>query len=593
MSFWKQCLLWPFFLVCGLQAGIIFPSVPSFLLWGCAGVGGALSFGSYWKGWSVFLWVLGIGLMVGSLGFLRAQWIVDQKGNSFLGPLFSHGLEGDILSVKYRFPKVFVVLENLKGSTSSEEKDLRRSRLQGVEISIPCDSFIPSLFPGNRIRISFLKIVERKNYDLFEEKGIGWGEQEVPLSQLSIKEGGFGSFWGKQRQRLMFFLWDCFPLAVRGLALALITGEKSVLGASVKEDFSRAGLSHLLAISGLHLSLMAGIFFVWGRRILSFSSFLVVYTPLKKIVAGGAILLSFIYLKLAGSYPPAQRAFLMVSLGFLGILCQRKVSSFYTLSLAGFWMLLWDPQNLNRSDFQLSFLAVLGILRGVASRVSLPKEGASLWKRGFYRVQESFRPFLWVTGTTLPLTLLFFGSFPIYGFISNCVAVPFLGMLLMPSFVLMILGWPLWSILHLEGVWQEWVSGLLALLITWAHKVASWPGSTLYIPSFSPEVGWIGSWGIVGLCVGNLIGVPVLKKRFSPFIWGGLLSVVFVLCMGGLLWQEKMRRSRVWIEKNPTTGKVLRAYVREDGVLMVPDFSSKQIVRTLMQKTGTQKACLF
>lgn len=146
---------------------------------------------------------------------------------------------------------------------------------------------------------------------------------------------------------------------------AMILGEKSGLSQDLKDYFSRAGVSHLLCISGLHLSIIG--FF-------SYLIFLQCFRPFPEAVNRGwahktALALTLVpltsYAVLAGFSPATQRALIMASAFIIAILLERETDPINILALAGIFILALDPAALFSISFQLSFTAVAGLIAGM------------------------------------------------------------------------------------------------------------------------------------------------------------------------------------------------------------------------------------
>jgi len=133
-----------------------------------------------------------------------------------------------------------------------------------------------------------------------------------------------------------------------------ILGRRELLSQGLKDDFSRTGASHLLAISGLHVGIVAlVVFFLLKSFGLPHSARLIT-----------SIVFLFIYALICGMRPSIVRATVMFTVFALGFFFKRRVSLFNSLALAGFVCLLIRPQWLFTVGFQLSFLATLSIIAG-------------------------------------------------------------------------------------------------------------------------------------------------------------------------------------------------------------------------------------
>src|SRR5690606_7180334 len=110
-------------------------------------------------------------------------------------------------------------------------------------------------------------------------------------------------------------------------AAAIVTGERRAMSKETVENLRRTGLAHVIAISGLHMALAAGLFFVGLRVVLSqFTGFAQAF-PTKKIAAFGALLTAFSYLLISGAQVSAERAFMMMAIMLVAVMLDRPAIS--------------------------------------------------------------------------------------------------------------------------------------------------------------------------------------------------------------------------------------------------------------------------
>ena len=250
-----------------------------------------------------------------------------------------------------------------------------------------------------------------------------------------------------------------------GLVGAMTLGDRSHLQRSVRQQFSAVGASHVLALSGLHLSILY--FF------LSF-----VFYPFRRRLFFNVILLSsiWVYAYAVGMSASITRAAIMLSLITLSTMMLRKASPVNNLSLSAILILLFSPSSVYDIGFQLSFAAVLFI-------IILYKP---LFRLMPFRLRRNrFVAFVWsmvcisfvAQMGTAPLVAHYFHIFPVYFLLSNFVVVP--------AAYIIIGG----TIIYLLHVFPATVSMLLDTVVdTMLHLVrliASLPGATVTGISFS------------------------------------------------------------------------------------------------------------
>ncbi len=213
---------------------------------------------------------------------------------------------------------------------------------------------------------------------------------------------------------------------------ALVVGDRSGIDDSLRDAFNRAGMGHLLAISGLHVGIVASFFFLFFSRLLSFSR-----TVLDKAwVYKGAALLCLapviFYGLIAGMSPSTQRAVLMVVVFLSAILIERENDPANTLAIAALLILIADPPALFGVSFQLSFGAVAAILFGFKSFSNLLRgeDGkTSTWKK----LVAFFMTSIFAITGTLPLVMYYFNQFSLIGPAANFVLVPLVGYVAVPA----------------------------------------------------------------------------------------------------------------------------------------------------------------
>jgi competence protein ComEC len=205
-----------------------------------------------------------------------------------------------------------------------------------------------------------------------------------------------------------------------GLLTALAVGDRSGISDDQWRVLRATGTSHLVAISGLHVGLVAGLVFFLIRRLWR-ASFLLLRCPAPSAAAAGAILAAAGYAALAGFSVPTQRALVMVVAGLLPIILRRRtvVGNAWAWALAG--VLLFDPLAPLSAGFWLSFSAVALILFAMGGRL---RAGGLWWRWG--RVQ-------WVAALGLaPMVISFFGELSLSAPLANLFAVPWVGLVVVP-----------------------------------------------------------------------------------------------------------------------------------------------------------------
>ncbi len=282
-------------------------------------------------------------------------------------------------------------------------------------------------------------------------------------------------------------------LGQRNAALfcALILGERQGIDPPLREAFNVSGLGHLLAVSGLHIGLVAWtVFFIfkWG---LSRSSRLILSTDIRKWSAFLTFFPVIGYTLLAGCRVSSQRAMIMVLAYLLSIILGREKEVWSTLALAGLAILFLDPGAIFTPSFQLSFIAVTGILwltpailGKLANRKRTPSEKHFItgsvfgYVTGLAAVSFSALYFL------LPITAYYFHRIPLVSIPANLTTIPILGLWVLPSGFLSVLILPFSS--HLASLclgFSTWGLNIMMKLVNfWASF--SWASIWVFTPNF-------------------------------------------------------------------------------------------------------------
>lgn len=257
-----------------------------------------------------------------------------------------------------------------------------------------------------------------------------------------------------------------------GLAKALLIGDRQDVPKTTIQSIREAGLAHLLAISGLHIAMVAGLFFVVLRKALALSPHLALHYPLKKWAAILAWIAAIGYFLISGQTLPTIRAILMASLVFLAILIDRSVITLRSVALAAIFILLLSPEQVFSVSFQLSFAAVLALVSYYhfhSERFIAETRLQKIW-HGFVGIAISSALASFVT---LPIVLYHFGAVALYGVLGNLVAIPLMSFFVMPLLVLSLLSMPF----GFEGIFLPLADIFLNFFVTWADWVANLPYS--------------------------------------------------------------------------------------------------------------------
>jgi len=210
---------------------------------------------------------------------------------------------------------------------------------------------------------------------------------------------------------------------------SLITGKKEAVSYDLQDLFSKTGISHLLAISGLHLSIVSLLFFIVFYRVLSFWPRLAI-SGLSKKIAGILSLVPLIaYAIFTGFSPSTQRALIMIVVLLFSFVSEREKDIVSSLSVAGILILTVDSAALFSISFQLSFMAVVFILGGlsVLKKYSLIQKNNMVTRMGLMCYVTLFASL-----GTFPLTAHYFNMVSFIALISNLLFIPVIGFVVLP-----------------------------------------------------------------------------------------------------------------------------------------------------------------
>jgi competence protein ComEC len=343
------------------------------------------------------------------------------------------------------------------------------------------------------------------------------------------------------RSPIRSFLKDRLPPDEAALLQALILGEKHGINPQLREPFSRAGLGHVLAVSGLHVALVAWLAFTLCVSLLSLSYRLALLVEIRKIAAVVTCIPVIGYACLTGFEVSCQRALIMV-LAFLGSMILGKEREMWsTFALAGLVVLAIDPSALLSLSFQLSFFAVAGILwlgPPLRKMLAFPARGEKkkqdLATRFYLYFADLAAVTLSATIFLLPLTSFYFHRLSLMVLPANLTVLPILGLLVLPlglcsslflplsgSLAAMLLkaaAWSLERMMDYVGYWSSW---------TWSEAWVITPNGPevllLYALMFFLYFAVRTSWARAGLIVVLLIVAGdsfywIQRNFYSPYL---------------------------------------------------------------------------
>jgi len=268
-----------------------------------------------------------------------------------------------------------------------------------------------------------------KHRDLERIGGYGFSIYNVAVVEKN-KISNVGEYFLKIREIISGKIYQTINGDEASIVEALMIGKRQNIGDNLMDKIRKSGLAHLLSISGLHLAIAASIFFVLFRYSLASSQYLSLRFDLKKVAAFFAILGSFVYLQISGSPITAQRAFLMVLLGFIAVFANEKSNQKRILIIIALILIMINPMVIYNISFQLSFIAVVSIF--ILSDYYKPSQQNNWFMRLFYYCFAIVITSIFIQITTAPFLIKNFDNVSVLGFLANVVAIPFVGFVVMP-----------------------------------------------------------------------------------------------------------------------------------------------------------------
>lgn len=304
-----------------------------------------------------------------------------------------------------------------------------------------------------------------------------------------------------------------------GVIVALVVGDQRAIPQSDWQVFNRTGVSHLISISGLHITMIAGMFALaagalWRRSFFTDRQ-LPLLLPAQKVAALAGAVAALLYVLLAGFGVPAQRTLYMLVVVALALWLGRITSITCVLCLALGVVVLIDPWAVLWPGFWLSFGAVATILYATVGRMASHAEfDASRWQKARAAMALGAHTQYVVTVGLVPLTMLLFAQVSLVSPVANALAIPIISLLVTP---LSLLG----SVL--PAPLSEWVLLLAHFLVQLLAQVLDWLGARRFAVWTAPvPPAWSFCWALFGT-------LWLLAPRGWPQRWAGMLGSIPLL----------------------------------------------------------------
>ena len=280
------------------------------------------------------------------------------------------------------------------------------------------------------------------------------------------------------------------------IAAAMVTGKRDFLSNDAKDLIREAGIFHIITISGVQMTLVAGILFVVARRLLALSPTLALNYPIKKWAALVAMAGSFLYDIATGSRVGTERALVMTLIVLGAVLLDRRALTMRNLAFAVIAVIVIEPEAILGVSFQLSFAAVAALVAVMEARLAgmdpdpdpyLPQRGRppphTLMEDIFRRPVALLVATACATGATASFMAYHFHDLSPYVLIGNPLTLSIIEFFAVPG---ALLGAALYPLGLDAPVWLYVGAGIKFIL--WAAKfIAAAPGSTVHLKAFAPS----------------------------------------------------------------------------------------------------------
>jgi competence protein ComEC len=482
----------------------------------------ALALRLAWRGGTPAILLTGWAVAA-TLGFaaakLRTEWVASPMLERRIGPVEVRGFLELVEPRARRGERLTVRVISIRGLAAKETPRRVRVRLGRI---------VPGLAPGQAVRFSAVLSPPTVpalpgDYDFARAAyfaGIGGVGYALSPPQADAAAGPAPLRLEIEAviAGLRHLIGRRITAALTGehgaIANALITGERGGISEATNDAFRDSGLFHILSISGLHMTIMAGAVFLAVRFMLAAVPAIALRFPIKKAAAVAAAAAALAYLLISGGSFATVRSWIMISIMFLAVLLDRPAVTMRNVALGALAIMALVPESLFDVGFQMSFAAVLALVasyEAIRGRSEQREDGRSAGM-----VRDTLLFFGGIVLATLvasaavaPFAAYHFHKSQQYAVLANLIAIPVCNVIVLPAALATLMLMPL----GLEAG-PLWVMGQGIGIMLWcAEAVAGIPGAVARIPaiptaSFGLMVGgglwlclWRTRWRLLGLAV--------------------------------------------------------------------------------------------
>ncbi|MEM7067401.1 MAG: ComEC/Rec2 family competence protein [Pseudomonadota bacterium] len=300
----------------------------------------------------------------------------------------------------------------------------------------------------------------------------------------------------KLREKIKARVERALPGSGGDVAVALITGDKTRIPQEVQQSLRNTGLAHILAISGLHMALVT-LTVIWIVRLTAAClPNLSLYYPIKKWAVCIGFITATSYLLLSGMGIATQRAWIMISVMLLAVLLDRKAITIRSVAVSAALILLFNPQNLFSPGFQMSFAAVASLVAGYellrkrksdhADELLSTRHNGWIWS--MVKLPLGYLSGIATTSLIAGAATSFVAAWHFHqiaplGLLANVLAMPIVGLIIMPFALLSIILMP-YSLEFLPLILVDFGIGLVIDISIWVEQLLP-RGVTGTLPGFT------------------------------------------------------------------------------------------------------------
>ncbi len=340
--------------------------------------------------------------------------------------------------------------------------------------------------------------------------------------------------WLEQGRQTIRSVLQSLEQDKQGVLLALLLADRSQIPLAIDDAFAASGATHLLAISGLHMGLVAAWGFMLMWWLITRREAWIVRFPVRLIALSSGLLLAFAYALLADFPIPAQRAFLMLLAGVLAWMIRAKSSPLNTMFAALILITLFDPASVLSISLWLSFVATSALLIWAKS---MPKV-ESIYAKAWLWLKAVFWVSIIASLATLPLIAYVFERLPAWSLFANILLVPLYALWVLPLALLgelfALLGGSTWAVHVFE--WSGFGIGLGNQILIGIHNL---PAGSLWLRGDLP-------WMFIVLAV-CLVGAGFLWLRQQRWLAGFTLALSLLLFASVMTSERNVERSDLYV----------------------------------------------